>query len=444
VSDAASAPVDLLVRDADLLVTMDGPDRPGGWVACRDGRVAGIGPAGAEPPARQVLSAAGCLVTPGLVNAHHHLFQNLTRAYAPAAGDGLEAWLGKLRPLWLRLDEEGAYVSAWVGLAELARNGCTTTADHLYLHPRPKLTDATIAAAGQVGLRFHPVRGSTSLVEDDDAVLDDVGRLLALHAGPVDGAMVRVGAGPTSLGAGSPRLLRELAALTIASGGRLHTHLLETAGEAAWSRAELGLGPVEALVAAGWGEGDAWVAHGVHADERDVDELARASIGVAHCPSSNLLLGAGVAPVRSLLDAGVDVGLGCDGSSSSDSGSLWLEARTAYLSGSLRDGPGAHTGRGMLELATTGSARCLGRDDLGRLAVGGPADLAAFELDPLAFAGAHTDLVEAWVRCGPVTARHTVVAGRPVVRDGQLVAAGLPEILADHRRLSLAMQGAPT
>ncbi|MEV6122714.1 amidohydrolase family protein [Streptomyces sp. NPDC052077] len=454
VRDQAPGTVDLLVRGAELVVTMAGEDIPGGWVAADGGMVAAVGPPGSEPPARRVLDASGTLVTPGLVNAHHHLFQNLTRAFAPAAAEGLSGWLGVLRPLWRRLDEEAAHVSTWVGLAELARNGCTTTADHLYLHPRPRLVDAQVAAAREVGLRFHPVRGSVvarpgadrdevpSWAERPDDVLADSARLLDAFHDRSAGAMTRVAMGPTALAATTPALLEDLARLAGRHDARLHTHLFEEPGEAEECRAWFGRPPGRLLADSGWG-GRAWVAHAVHPGEEGVRDLAAAGIGVAHCPSSNALLGAGIAPLSTLRAAGVTVGLGTDGSASADSASLWLEARTAMLLARATGGAPAMSGRQALALATVGAARCLGREEeIGALGPGMCADIAVWELDEVMFAGAHTDLVEAWPRCGPPRVRHTLVGGVPVVRDGELCAPGLPARLASHRAIARAWQHA--
>ncbi len=448
----------LLVRDADLVVTVDRDRRelPGGWVAVTDGFVSGIGGPADEPPeAAEVLPASGCLVTPGLVNAHHHLYQNLTRSFRPVVDQPLFGWLSGLYPRWERLDEEAAYVSAWVGLAELALGGCTTSTDHLYVHPRGAgdLVSAEIAAARELGLRFHPTRGSMSLsrtdgglppdsvVQDDDEILADSKRLVDLHHDASPGAMVRLALAPCSPFSVTKQLMQRTAELAESLDVRLHTHLCEDLDEDAYCEERFGRRPVDYFEECGWGSARSWVAHCVHPDEAEVRRLGAWGTGVAHCPSSNMLLGVGLAPVRELRAAGVPVGLGCDGSSSTDAASLWLESRTALLLARLRHGPGAFGARDALELATEGSARCLGREgEIGRLAVGAAGDLVVWPLEGVRFAGALSDPVEAWLRCGPVSARHTVVAGRVVVRDGQLAVAGEEEMLRRHRAVSERFQ----
>ncbi|GAB7005000.1 8-oxoguanine deaminase [Nocardioides sp. AN3] len=441
------ARVELLVRDADWVVTMVGEDIAGGWVACEGGRVVATGPRGTEPAAAEVLDARGTLVTPGLVNAHHHLFQNLTRAHRDTSTETLGGWLQALRPLWARLDEETAYLSAWVGLADLALAGCTTTADHLYLHPAPGLVDAGLRAAAEVGLRLDACRGFVDAqaldlpgAEPLDTVLADAQRLLEQWHDPAPGSMSRISVGPTALPATTSIGLRAVADLTQPFGARLHVHLFEEADEAPRARALHGADAVDLLVAAGW-SGRAWIAHGNHLAEDEAKALAAAGIGVAHCPSSNLLLGGPPARVPMLAAAGCTVGLGTDGNASAGTSSLWVEARTALLLGRLDAGASGFTAREAFALATVGAAACLGRaGEVGVLAPGAQADLAIWDLGGPAYAGAVTDPVEAWIRCGPARVRHTLVAGRPVVRDGLLVAPGLDDVLAAHDKHARAWQ----
>ncbi|HEX8804743.1 MAG TPA: 8-oxoguanine deaminase [Acidimicrobiales bacterium] len=453
-------PVDLLVAGADLVVTMDADRRelPGGWVACHAGAVAAVGAAGdAPPPAERVLRADGCLVTPGLVNTHHHIFQNLTRAYAPAAAASLFDWLTTLYPRWALLDEEASYLSAWVGLAELALGGCTTSSDHLYVHPAGAgdVLGAEIAAARELGFRFHPTRGSMSLsrkdgglppdavVQDDDAILAASEEAVVRHHDRAPGAMVRVALAPCSPFSVTADLMRRTAELAERLDVRLHTHLAEDADEDAFCLATYGCRPIEHFEACGWGSDRAWVAHAIYPSDDEVARMGAWGTGVAHCPSSNMLIGGGgIAPVRAYRAAGVPVGLGCDGSASTDAASLWLEARGALLLGRLRDGPTAFTARDALEVATLGSAACLGRSgELGVLAPGAAADLVAWKPGPLTHAGALTDPVEAWLRCGPSAAHHTVVAGRPLVEGGELRVDGLDEVLRRHRAAAARLQG---
>ncbi|UOY00397.1 8-oxoguanine deaminase [Blastococcus sp. PRF04-17] len=449
---------DLLISDADLVATVDDARRevPGGWVAVTDGAVSGLGgPGDPRPDAVRTIDARGCLVTPGLVNTHHHLYQNLTRAFAPALTGGLFDWLVTLYPLWARLDEEAAYVSAYVGLTELALGGCTTSTDHLYVHPRGggDLISAEVAAARDLGIRFHPTRGSMSLsvkdgglppdsvVQDDDEILAESQRLVARHHDRSPLAMTRIALAPCSPFSVSTSLMARTAELAARLDVRLHTHLAETRDEEAFCLETFGRRPVDYLADVGWMTGRTWLAHVVWPSAEEVQRLGAAGVGAAHCPSSNMILGSGLAPVMELRAAGAPVGLGVDGSASADSASLWLESRMALLQGKLRGGAASMTARHALEMATRGGAACLGRSgEIGELSIGACGDLVVWGLDGPQFAGALSDPVEAWLRCGPVAARHTVVAGRLVVENGVPVHAGLDEQLAVHRRVSERMQ----
>ncbi|MEO1065094.1 MAG: 8-oxoguanine deaminase [Actinomycetota bacterium] len=455
-------PIDLVVAGAELVATVD-PDRrelPGGWVAVDDGVVVALGD-GPPPEARRTLDATGCLVTPGLVNTHHHIYQNLTRAHGPALHGNLFDWLTTLYPIWAGLDEESVHLSTWIGLAELALGGCTTTMDHHYVHPRDggDLIAAQIAAARDVGLRFHATRGSMSLsrkdgglppdevVQDDDEILADSERLVGAFHDPGPTAMVQVALAPCSPFSVTPELMRATAELAERLDVRLHTHLAEDADEDRYCLERFGRRPVEQFEEVGWLTDRSWVAHCVFPDAGERERLGRAGTGVAHCPTSNMMIGAGLAPVAELRAAGVPVGIGCDGSASTDHASLWLEARGALLLGRLRAGmdhghPGRMTARDALEMATREGAACLGRaGEIGELSVGACGDLVAWPLDDLSFAGALTDPVEAWLRCGPVAARHTVVAGEPVVLDGELVHPDLAERRSQHRTAAARLQG---
>ena len=454
-----TAPVDLLVAGATLVATVDDDRREivGGWVAITDGLVSAVGGPGTEPEAQQVLRADGCLVTPGLINTHHHIYQNLTRAHRPATRATLFDWLTTLYPLWSGLDEEAAYLSAWVGLAELALGGCTTSTDHLYVHPKGAgdLITAEITAAAELGMRFHPTRGSMSrsvkdgglppdsVVQTDDEILADSERLVGLHHDPSWGAMVRIALAPCSPFSVTPELMVATAELAERLDVRLHTHLAEDPDEDTYSMETFGIRTIEHFENCGWGTDRAWVAHCIYPNHDEIARMGRWGTGVAHCPSSNMMIGGGgIAPVSDFRAAGVPVGLGCDGSASTDSASLWIEARNAMLLGRMRGGPESTGARDALEIATRGSAACLGREgELGVLAVGSVGDLVCWPLEGLAFAGAITDPVEAWLRCGPVAARHTVVAGRPVVRDGVLIPPGVEDILARHATASARIQG---
>jgi cytosine/adenosine deaminase-related metal-dependent hydrolase len=450
---------DLLISGAELVATLDERDReiPDGWVAVTGGLISAIGSAADDPPeATRLLRAEGCLVTPGLVNAHHHIFQNLTRSYRPAVNGSLFTWLSVLYPLWAALDEEAAYLSAWVGLAELALGGCTTTTDHLYVHPRGAgdLISAEITAARELGVRFHPTRGSMSLsqkdgglppdsvVQDDDEILAESERLVARHHDRTWGAMVRIALAPCSPFSVTPRLMRRTAELAERLDVRLHTHLAEDPDEDRFAREVFGKRTIEQFEEVGWLSDRSWVAHCIYPNETEVARLGTAGVGVAHCPSSNMLIGGGgAAPVAELRAAGARVGLGCDGSASTDHASLWLEARGALLLGRQRKGPTGMTARDALDIATRGSAACLGRaGELGTLTVGAVGDVVCWPLTGIAFAGALTDPVEAWLRCGPVAARHTVVAGVPVVDNGHLAHPGVDDVLRRHRVAATRMQ----
>ena len=425
-----------------------------GWVAITNGFVSAIGD-GAPPPAKQVVDASDCLVTPGLVNTHHHLYQNLTRAFPPMTNAPLFGWLQTLYPLWRTLDEESAHVSAWIGLVELALSGCTTSTDHLYVHPAGAgdLLSAEIAAAVDLGMRFHPTRGSMSLsikdgglppddvVQDHDVILDESARAVAKHHDRSHGAMVRVALAPCSPFSVTKQLMIDSAELAAKLDVRLHTHFAENSEDDVFSLATFGCRPMDYLEEVGWCTDRTWLAHCVMPNPQEIKRLGAARIGVAHCPSSNLILSSGVAPVIDLIAAGVHVGIGVDGSSSADSASMWLEARQAMLLAKLRSGAGAGTARMALECATRGGAGCLGRvGEIGELSVGSVGDVAIWSLTGPTFSGAIADPIEAWLRCGPVAARDTIVNGKHVVRNHQVVSAKLETMLKSHSRLAHRMQ----
>ena len=449
---------DLLIHGARCVATMDEEDREiaGGWVAITDGFVTGVGDGATPPPAAtERIDATDCLVTPGLVNTHHHLYQNLTRAFPPMTDKALFGWLQTLYPLWRAIDTESVHVSAWVGLAELALSGCTTSTDHLYLHPRGAgdLLTAEIEAASDLGMRFHPTRGSMSLshkdgglppddvVADDDEILAASAEAVARHHDRSHGAMVRIALAPCSPFSVTEDLMVRSAELAASLDVRLHTHFAENAEDDAFSLATFGCRPIEYLERTGWLSDRTWVAHCVMPDADEVRRLGAAGLGVAHCPSSNLILASGIAPVVDLRAAGVRVGLGVDGSSSADAASMWLEARQAMLLAKLRNGAAAGTARMALDMATRGGAGCLGREgEIGVLTPGAVGDVAIWSLDGPAFAGAIADPIEAWLRCGPLGARDTIVHGRILVRDGRLTHDRLPEMLGHHRRLAERIQ----
>lgn len=449
---------DLVVRNALLVATVDDARReiPGGWVAITNGFISGIG-ASSEPlpSATEVIDATDCLVTPGLVNTHHHMYQNLTRAFPPMTDKPLFGWLQSLYPLWRAIDDEAVYTSAYVGLAELALSGCTTSTDHLYLHPHGAgdLLGAEIRAARELGVRFHPTRGSMSLsvkdgglppddvVSTDDEILAASEHAVQAYHDRSHGAMVRIALAPCSPFSVTEDLMVESARLAEKLDVRLHTHFAENAEDDEFSLATFGCRPLDYLERTGWCTDRTWVAHCVMPDADEVRRLGAARIGVAHCPSSNLILASGIAPVVDLRAAGAHVGLGVDGSSSADSASLWLESRQAMLLAKLRNGASAGTARMALEMGTRGGAGCLGREgELGQISIGAVGDLAIWSLTGPSYAGAVADPIEGWLRCGPIGARDTIVHGRAVVRDGRIVHRSLEERLRDHRRISRRIQ----
>ncbi|MEY3558511.1 MAG: hypothetical protein RL374_1217 [Actinomycetota bacterium] len=449
---------DLLIHNARLVATVDNARRelPGGWVAITNGLISGVGSStDPVPAATERIDASGCLVTPGLINTHHHLYQNLTRAYPPMTSSPLFGWLQTLYPLWQALDEEGAHVSAWIGLAELALSGCTTSTDHLYLHPRNggDLLSAEIAAAKDLGIRFHPTRGSMSLSQKDgglppDDVVQEDDEILAFSKEAVDrhhdrsfGAMTRVALAPCSPFSVTKDLMIRSAELAETLDVRLHTHFAENAEDDDFSIATFGCRPFEYLKEVGWLSSRTWVAHCVMPNHDEIQALGAAGIGAAHCPSSNLILASGISPVVELRKAGVHVGLGVDGSSSADSASMWLEARQAMLLAKLKSGADAADARMALEVATIGGAGCLGRiGEIGQLQVGMVGDVAIWDLTGIQFAGAIADPIEAWLRCGPTSARDTIVHGKAVVRNKELVSTKVNEMMTTHTRIATKMQ----
>jgi cytosine/adenosine deaminase-related metal-dependent hydrolase len=425
------------------VVTMDdaGTELDAGWIRIEDGFVAELG--SGEPP-EPGEDLAGAVVTPALINTHHHLFQTLTRARAQEAD--LFTWLKELYPVWARVDAEAEYAAARTGLAELALSGCGTVFDHHYVFPRGEdgLIEAELQAARELGVRIVASRGSMdlgesdgglppdALVEDLDAVLADTERLATLHeTGP--GARVQLAVAPCSPFSVTGRLMTESAELARRLELPLHTHLAETVEEEKYCLELYGCRPVEYLERLGWLAEDVWCAHCVHVDDSDIGKFATSGTGVAHCPTSNLRLGAGVAPVRQLLDAGVRVGLGVDGSASNERGDLLFEVRQALLVARGRGGPTALTAREALRLATRGGAAILGRDDLGAIAPGRCADLAVWRRDMIELAGAR-DPVAGLVFSAPHRVDRLLVGGENIVQEGQLVRASEEEIVREHRK----------
>jgi cytosine/adenosine deaminase-related metal-dependent hydrolase len=411
-----------------------GTELRGGSILIEDGMIAWVGPGSPSRAAdADVVDGRGLVAIPGLINAHHHLYQSLTRVRAE--DQGLFGWLKQLYPVWAGLDLAWMRAAAAVGLAELALSGCSTTTDHHYIFPHgvTGILEAEVDVAAQIGLRFHPCRGSMdlgaaagglppdTLVEDVDTILAQTDEAITRLHDPRPGAMLRVAVAPCSPFSVTPRLMRESAALARRRGVRLHTHIAETVDEEAYCRQTFGLRPLELLDDLQWLGDDVWLAHCVHLNGDDVRRIARTGTAVAWCPTSNLRLASGIAPARELLDAGVPVGLAVDGSASNDAGQMQAEVRLAMLVARARGNPGALSARAALRVATRGGARCLGRDDLGSLEPGRRGDIALYALDSLALAGADTDPIAALVYCAPQRVRHLIVEGRAVVTEGRLV-----------------------
>jgi cytosine/adenosine deaminase-related metal-dependent hydrolase len=448
-------PRSLLIRDIHLLVTMDARDRrlPGGYLYAEDGEITRIGTR--VPPglrADRTIRAPFAVALPGLVNTHHHLCQTLTRAHPRAANAKLFDWLTTLYPVWARLDEEAVHVAALVGMAELMLSGCTTTSDHHYLFPRgqTRLIDAEIAAARAIGIRFVATRGSMSVgrrqgglppdavVQEEEVILADSERLIRQYHDPKPGAMLQVALAPCSPFSVSERLMRATAELAARHDVRLHTHLAETEDEENYCLRRFRRRPVEFLADNGWLDDRVWVAHAVHFNRAEIRRLGRARIGVAHCPTSNMRLGSGIAPVDALAAAGCPVGLGVDGSASNDSSHLLAEARQAMLLGRVARGADAVTVEDALRMATVGGAACLGRADIGRLEVGRRADVALFDLRDVGYSGAGDPLL-GLLLCAPTRVHTLVVDGRPVVEAGALRTVALEPVVARHRRIAARM-----
>jgi cytosine/adenosine deaminase-related metal-dependent hydrolase len=444
-------PPSLLVRHADVVVTMDAARREirDGGVYVEGNAIVAVGRTDELPPhADEVIDLAGHVVMPGLVNTHHHMFQSLTRAVPRAQDASLFGWLAALYPMWAKLTPAMARSSAEIAMAELLLSGCTTSSDHLYLYPNGVRLDDTIEAAASIGMRFHAMRGSMSvgesrgglppdeLVEGEDAILADTQRAIEAWNDASRHAMLRVGVAPCSPFSVSRDLMRESAALARSCGVSMHTHLAENDSDVAYTRERFGSTPAQYAEELGWVGRDVWHAHCVKLDDAGIASFARSHTGVAHCPCSNMRLGSGIAPVRRMRDAGVAVGLGVDGSASNDGGHLLGEARQAMLLQRVASGAGAMGARETLEIATLGGAMVLGRDDIGALAPGMSADLVAFDLRTPAFSGAGHDPVAALVFCAPPRVAWSIVNGRVVVREGRLATVELAPLVERHARFA--------
>jgi len=417
----------------------------------RDGQIAAIGQGLRITKTTDVIDGSSCIVTPGLVNTHHHLYQTLTRAVPGGQDALLFGWLQTLYPIWAKFSPDHMRISALVGLAELALSGCTMSSDHLYLFPNGSRLDDTIAAAQEIGLRFFPTRGAMSigqslgglppdsLVEREEDILNDCIRVVDQFHDPNPSAMVRVGIAPCSPFSVSRELMRDAALLARDKGVYLHTHLAENDEDVSYSLEKFGCRPGQYAEDLGWTGPDVWHAHCVKLDAEEQTLFARTKTGVAHCPCSNCRLGSGIAPIRQMRDRGVPVGLGVDGSASNDAGNLILEARQAMLLQRVSNGADAMSAREALEIATRGGAEILGRPECGRIAIGKRADIAIWDANCLENAGSWDPA--ALLLAGPTRVKHLIVDGRMIVEDGQLLSVDLPRLIDHQRKLAEALVG---
>ena len=451
-------PRTLLARNAHVLVTMDADRREirDGGLMIEDNRIMAVGPSDTLPAwADEVIDLAGHVVIPGLINTHHHMFQCLTRAVPRAQDAELFDWLNALFPIWVGLTPEMIEVSTKTAMAELILSGCTTAMDHLYLYPNGVRLDDEIEAAAEIGMRFHAGRGSMSvgvgkgglapdsIVEDEGAVLRDTRRLIEAYHDKSRFSMLRIVVAPCAPFTVSPDLMCEAAALARSYGVSLHTHLAENDKDVAYSREKFGLTPAQYAEKLNWVGHDVWHAHCVKLDDHGIELFGRTGTGVAHCPCSNMRLASGIAPVGRMRAAGVPVGLGVDGSASNYTGGVLAEARQAMLLARVGFGPDAMGAREVLEIATLGGAKVLGRNDIGALAPGMAADFVAFDLDRIGLAGALHDPVAALVFCAPGEVALSVINGRVIVRDGRFATLDLPVLIERHNRLARQLVGGP-
>ena len=450
----------LLIKNAAILVTMDSHRREiaGGGLYIRDGFIEQVGQTNElTAQADEILDMAGCIVLPGLINTHHHFYQTLTRVVPAAQNSNLFNWLKTLYPIWGRMTGDDIRISTQTALAELVLSGCTTASDHLYIFPNGALLDDEIQAAGEIGVRIHASRGSMSLgeskgglppdrvVEDEDFILKDSQRLIEQYHDPNPGAMVQIVLAPCSPFSVTPSLMESSAVLAREYGVHLHTHLAETQDEEAFCIEKSGYRPVAFIEKLKWLGNDVWFAHSVHVNQDEIKLYAKTGSGVAHCPTSNMRLASGIAPLMDMLRVGVKVGLGVDGSASNDGSNLLEETRQAMLLARLNAGlkgasksseetPPLMTARKALEIATLGGASVLGRTDLGSLEIGKCADLFAINISRLEYAGGLHDSVAALIFCAPVRVDHTIIAGKIIVKEGNLVNVDLPSLVERHNR----------
>jgi cytosine/adenosine deaminase-related metal-dependent hydrolase len=450
----------LLLKNARVIATMDDDQREidNGYILIRENRIEAVGPMADCPhDSDRTINLAGHVVIPGLINTHHHMFQSLTRALPAAQNGELFDWLSALFPVWRNVTPAMQRAASRTAMAELMLSGCTTAADHAYLHVNGITLDDSVQAATEMGIRFHGARGAMSLGQssgglppdalveaDEGAILRDMQRVVEAHHDHRPDAMVRIALAPCSPFTVTTDLMREAATMARSLKVGLHTHTAENWKDVAFSKERYGMTPTEFTEDVGWVGEDVWHAHCVHLDEPGIALFARTGTGVAHCPCSNMRLASGIAPVRKMLDAGVRVGLGVDGSASNDTGNLLDEARLAMLSARVREqNPGDMTAREALRMATRGGAEVLGRGDaLGRIQPGYCADIVAFRTDDIAMAGGQSDPLASLVFCTPPRVNWSMINGRVVIEDGELLTRSLPHIIEEQNRMAATLKEA--
>ncbi len=441
-----------VIKNADLIISMDDARRVlnNYDIVISEGQIQKVAKNIRLNGLEKVIDVAGCLVTPGLVNTHHHLFQSLTKAVPGGQNALLFGWLKTLYPIWSRFGPEEIRISTILGLSELALSGCTMSSDHLYLFPNGATLDDTIFAAQEVGLRFYPTRGSMSigeslgglppdsLVEKEQDIINDCIRLIDKFNDTSPASMIRVGLAPCSPFSVTRELMRDTAVLARDKKVSLHTHLAENEEDIAYSLEKFGCRPGQYAEELGWTGKDVWHAHCVKLDKQEINLFSRSRTGVSHCPCSNCRLGSGIAPINEMLTSGVNVGLGVDGSASNDSGSLISEARQAMLLQRVSNGADAMSAMDALELATRGGADILGRPECGRIQVGARGDLAIWDISGIDSAGSWDPA--ALLLAGPKKVKHLVVEGRIIVWDGNIVTVKMSEVLSETKRLVQNLQ----
>lgn len=446
----------LLVKNADVIYTLDAKRRTihNGGIFVRDNVIEQVGPT-EELPAKadEVIDAGGMAVLPGLINTHHHFYQTLTRAVPGSQNEELFDWLVRLYPIWGEMTDEAIYTSTKTAMAEMILSGCTTSSDHLYLYPNNSTADSQVRAAREIGMRFHLTRGSMSLgrsqgglppdhvVQSEDAILEDCQRVIEVFHDPERYAMVRVALAPCSPFSVTPDLLREAAKLARSYDKvMLHTHVAETADEETFCLREFNSRPAEYMEELGWIGPDVWWAHAIFVNDDEIKMLAESGTGVAHCPASNMRLGSGICRVRDMLDAGVKVGIGVDGSASNDASHLIVETRLAMLLQRVKGGAKIFSVQEALELATLGSASVLGRDDIGQLSPSMAADFIGVDLNTLSLSGgAVHDPLGAMLLCNVQQVSFSVINGRVIVKDGKLLTLDVEEHVASHNQIAREM-----